>query len=1105
MAYHHERGMRRLLERALHVRPEETSRVTAMFLLYVGLISASFVVGRTAASSLFLHRLDKSLLPYTYAAVAVAVSLASTFYTRLSHRVGRSSLFSLTLATYIAGLLLLRNALYSWPDSIVVVGSIYVFIDVLSILCITQFWSLSCDVFSTREAKRVFSVIGGGSAVAMLLFGGLLRGIVRPLGTANLLYLMAGELVLCGLLLVWIRRTAHKQLREAALESSSARLASPGGTKQDGLGADLKRLRKTRHLASIAAITGVMAIVITLIDYQWKMSAREAFLGDEDGLAGYFSLYNLFVGLLAFFIQFFLTGRILEKLGILPALMMLPGALLAASAAILTGSARTVALWASTAAAGANSLLRFTVQNTTVQLFFRPVAPDFRPRAEALIEGIIKPIITGLTGLAIAASVAHVELRALSYPAVALLVVWLLLNVKARRHYVAALGERIRSRRLDLDGSNLKADEATVRVMRETLLGDDEKEARSALELLRLIPERDWKEDVVKLLSSDSAALRQGALEYLKDSGGGAHVATMEDCLADPEPMVRGAAVDALGRMRGADCHAALLPLTNDPEATVSARAAAAILRHCPEAENDFAHRHLADLARADASGSRIAAARALGVAGRAGHTKELLRLLKDRSPEVRLAAGRAAGESGAAEMLPHLVDLLADPRTARTATEALVSMKESSLDLLAETLSNAAVSPLLRARIPRVLSEIGDSVCMQVLLDRMSVSEPAVRAEIAAAAGRRLRRVGGLFEDHELVERLCGHEIEDFFRWARLQWESETPVDSLLFDALEQKKTLCRRSLIELLSIAHPSPEFSSIVQGFESHRSASRSDAIELLDNTLRGSGRQDTLAVFDCPDLADQAAYAETRWQTPGVGKEERLKDFLKDPDKWVVACTALLIGRQSIRSLTKPVQALLGESNPFIVQSALGGLRELSSSADFQTLISQFESDPRPLVASYLAAHARRKPMLTIVEKVLFLKSVDIFCNIPGPVLSRVAEIAREELIDQGATVISQGEMGSGLYVVVRGEAQLTVDGVEVARLGESEFFGEMSLFDSEPTSATVIAATDLDVLKVEPLDFSDLMAERVEISHGLISVLIRRLRAASQKTSEQARV
>jgi CRP-like cAMP-binding protein/HEAT repeat protein len=848
-----------------------------------------------------------------------------------------------------------------------------------------------------------------------------------------------------------------------------------------------------------------MAIAITLIDFQWKMSAREAFLGDEDGLAGYFSLYNLFVGLLAFFIQFFLTGRILEKLGILPALMMLPGALLAASAAILTGSARTVALWASTAAAGANSLLRFTVQNTTVQLFFRPVAPDFRPRAEALIEGIIKPIVTGLTGLAIAATVAHIGLRELSYPAIGLLLVWLILNVRARHHYVAALGERIRSRRLDLDGSNLKADEATVRVLRESLRGSDEKEARSALELLRSIPERDWEEDVVLLLTSDSAALRQGALEYLKDVGKDSHLKTVENCLADPEPLVRGAAVDTLGHLQGAECQAALLPLTEDPEPTVSARAAAAILRHCPEAETDFAHRHLAALARAEEPASRIAAARALGVAGRAGRAKELQRLLKDPSPEVRVAAGRAAGESGAAEMLPHLVDLLADPRTTRTATEALVSMKESSLDLLAETLSNVAVSPLLRARIPRVLSDIGDSVCMQVLLDRMAVSEPSVRAEIAAAAGRRLRRFGGLFEDRELVLRLGAREVEDFFHWARRQWESEAPIDSLLFDALEQKKTQCRRSLVELLSIAHPGPEFASIVQGFESHRTASRSDAIELLDNTLRGPDRQSILALFDCPDVAAQAAYAKSHWPAPEQDREGRLRSFLQDSDKWVAACTALLIGGQGLLSLTKPVQALLKEGNPFIVQSALGALRGLLPATEFQALVSRFKSDPRPLVASYAATHARRQHMLTIVEKVLFLKSVDIFCNIPGPVLSRVAEIAREELHDQGATIISQGEMGSGLYVVVRGEAQLTVDGVEVARLGESEFFGEMSLFDAELTSATVVAATDLDVLKVEPLDFSDLMAERVEISHGLISVLIRRLRVASQKTSEQARV
>lgn len=1075
----------------------------AMFLLYVGLISASFVVGRTAASSLFLHRLDKSLLPYTYAAVAVAVSLASALYTHLSHRVGRATLFPATIAVYIAGLLLLRNALYSWPDSIFVVGSIYVFIDVLAILCVTQFWSLACDVFSTREAKRVFSVIGGGSAVAMLVFGGLLRGIVRPLGTANLLYVMIAELLLCGLLLLWIRRAARGQLREATLESKADRVKAKGGPG-DGLLVDFHRLRKTRHLATIALITGVMAVAITLIDYQWKMSARAAFLGDEDGLAGFFSLYNLFVGLLAFFVQFFLTSRIIERLGILPALTMLPGALVAATTAILLGSVQTVALWASTAAAGANSLLRFTVQNTTVQLFFRPVAPDFRPRAEALIEGMIKPVITGLTGLAIAASVGFVELRELSYPALALLAIWLFLNVRARRHYVAALGERIRSRRLDLDGSNLNADEATVRVMRESLLGQDEKEARNALELLRSIPERDWRADVATLLANDSPALRQAALEYLRGVDARPHLESILGTLADPEPAVRAAAVDAASHILGADALATMMPMTEDPEATVSSAAAAAILRHCPQAENDFAHRHLAALARCDDAGIRMIAARALGQAGRAAHTDELHRLLKDPSPEVRVAAGRAAGQTGAVEMLPHLIDLLADPRTTRTATEALVSMRESSLGLLAETLSNVAVSPLLRSRIPRVLSDIGDSVCMQVLLDRMSVSEPSVRAEIAAAAGRRLRRSGHTFDDQDLVQHLCTHEVEDFFRWARMQSESSAPTDSLLHDALEQKKRQCRRSLVELLSIANPGPDFASVVQGFESHRTASHSDAIELLDNTLRGTERQDILTLFEAPDVDTQAAYAKRRWPDAGNDRDTLLKAFLLDTDRWVAACTAQLVGSERLLQLAGEVQSMVEDRNPFLVQSTLGALRALLTPEEFESLTARFVSDPRPLVANYAAACARRKSMLTIVEKVLFLKRVDIFRNIPGPVLSRVAEIAHEDLYDQGATVISEGEMGSGLYVVVNGEARLTVEGVEVARLGESEFFGEMSLFDAEPTSATVVAATDLDVLKVEPLDFSDLMAERVEISHGLISVLIRRLRLAGQQTSERAR-
>jgi ATP/ADP translocase/HEAT repeat protein len=1089
--------MARLLQKALHIRPGEGGRVLAMFLLYAGIISCGFVVGRTVASSLFLHRLDKSLLPYTYVAVAIAMSLASALYSRLSRKVGRIGLFVTTLGVYAAGLLGLRGALEYWPESIIVVGTLYVFVDIMSILCITQFWTLACDVFTTREAKRVFGVVGGGSAVAMLVFGALLRAVVHAVGTPNLIFLMVAELVACIGIILWLQRSARDQLREAMLEGRTRR-PSAGKAPREGLAADFGRLLRTRHLASIALITALMAVAITLIDYQWKMSARAAFLGDEDGLAGFFSLYNLFVGLASFFVQFFLTGRILEGMGILTALMLLPGALLAASGAVLIASARTVALWASTAAAGANALLRFTVQNTAVQLFFRPVAPDFRPRAEALVEGILKPVVTGLTGLAIAWSASHIELRQLSYPAMAILLLWLLANWRARRHYVQALAERIRSRRLDLGGSNLRADDATVRVLQEALSGDNEKDALSALELLRSVPERDWSDDVVQLLDRDSGVLRVAALRTLRGAGERRHAPRVVKALADPDVAVRSAAVEALSTLLGAEARDRLGPLLDDPEPSVAAAAAAALLRHCPPDTVHHAHERLSALAQSVVIPERIAAARALGFAGRGIRMDTLHVLLSDPSPEVRAEAGRAAATNGSAELLPKLVDLLADPRTARVATEALVSLKEASLGMLAETLANVTVSPLLRARIPRVLSDIGDQVCIEVLLDRMTISEPNVRAEIAAAAGRRLRRLQQTFADQALVAQLVDNEVADFFHWTRLQDGSEAPVESLLYDALEQKKAQCRRSLIQLLAIAHPEPEFAAVVQGFESHRAASWSDAIELLDSQLKGSQRADVLAVFDSASKEAQGEYARRQSVGASLATVPQYRAFLSDHDRWIGACTAHLIGELGLTELREDLLRHLEEGNGFMVQAALGGLRQLLSENEFTEVLSRFADDQRPLVGDYARALIARKTMFTVVEKVMLLKRVDIFRNIPGPVLSRIAEIAHEELFDEGATIMHQGDMGSGLYVVARGQARLTVDGLEVARLGESEFFGEMSLFDAEPTSATVTAATELDVLKVEPQDFSDLMAERVEIAHGLISVLIRRLRAANVK-------
>src|SRR5262245_11800174 len=105
------------------------------------------------------------------------------------------------------------------------------------------------------------------------------------------------------------------------------------------------------------------------------------------------------------------------------------------------------------------------------------------------------------------------------------------------------------------------------------------------------------------------------------------------------------------------------------------------------------------------------------------------------------------------------------------------------------------------------------------------------------------------------------------------------------------------------------------------------------------------------------------------------------------------------------------------------------------------------------------------MLSIVEKVLLLKQVDLFSHLPGEELAVVAEAAVQQHYRAGEVVMSENDIGDFLCCIHQGTASVQVQGREVARVGPGETCGEMSVFESEQRSASVIAQTDLMVLEI----------------------------------------
>ena len=138
------------------------------------------------------------------------------------------------------------------------------------------------------------------------------------------------------------------------------------------------------------------------------------------------------------------------------------------------------------------------------------------------------------------------------------------------------------------------------------------------------------------------------------------------------------------------------------------------------------------------------------------------------------------------------------------------------------------------------------------------------------------------------------------------------------------------------------------------------------------------------------------------------------------------------------------------------------------------------------------------MLTTVEKVLFLKSIDLFRAMPSEELAQIAEIADEQAFVAGDPVFAEGEMGDALYLVIDGSVRVHKGDKQLALLGVRDVVGEMAVLDGEPRSASVTVVKDAALLKIGRDDFRDILNERPEIAMGVIKVLSRRLRETNRK-------
>jgi len=92
------------------------------------------------------------------------------------------------------------------------------------------------------------------------------------------------------------------------------------------------------------------------------------------------------------------------------------------------------------------------------------------------------------------------------------------------------------------------------------------------------------------------------------------------------------------------------------------------------------------------------------------------------------------------------------------------------------------------------------------------------------------------------------------------------------------------------------------------------------------------------------------------------------------------------------------------------------------------------------------------------------------------------------------IFREGDKGGALYVIEKGQVEIHAGHRVLAILGPGEFFGEMSLIDPSPRSATAVAVTDVKLIPVSEKEFLRIVGETPSFALDLLRLFARRLRA-----------
>ncbi len=384
------------------------------------ILSASYELARPPAESLFIKNYGADSFPYAWLTLMPAIGLSVALYNRLAVKTALLKIMALAClgfaASLVALLLLVEAEVYG------AVFALYVWKDVYFVVLLETFWALANSTFGFDTGKKYYGLFCVCGSLGGLLSNQGVSLLAGEHGTMASFWVLAPFLVITAVYSLLMGLKIGFETQNAPQKSTA---------KQSGLLEGLQVLKNSRYLLLLAALIGVVQIVINLIDYTFQSTTAVTY-PDDAARTVYISQVYSWINGGALVLQL-VSGFIIHVLGVPKTLLLVPcllGVSLAAYLAVPSVHLLSIAKVASKA-------LDYSIFRAAKELLYIPLSYAEKTRGKAVIDVMTYRSAKAAASLIVLALAALTIQRIEIVIAITLLFVlaWLFITVRIGRGY----------------------------------------------------------------------------------------------------------------------------------------------------------------------------------------------------------------------------------------------------------------------------------------------------------------------------------------------------------------------------------------------------------------------------------------------------------------------------------------------------------------------------------------------------------------------------------------------------------------------------------------------------------------------------------------------